>query len=94
MERKKLKNKPLTSETSQQWQQEQQQIQQQQQQQQEQQRQQQQQMQQQRAKEVLHEEMIEHDIIVKMPPKGRYTMKVKGFRRKKAEPRIVLPEWL
>ena len=46
------------------------------------------------VKEGIHEEMIEHNIIVQMPPNGRYTLRVKGFRRKKAEPRIVLPEWL
>lgn len=45
-------------------------------------------------KEVIHEEMIEHDIFVQMSPKERHTIKVRGFIRKKAEPRIVLPEWL
>lgn len=90
MKRKILKNKPPISETAQQWQ-PQQQIQQQQEQ--------QRQQQQQEGKDVISEEMIitgmiEHDIFVQMPPNKRYTIKIRGFRRKKAEPRIVLPEWL
>jgi len=43
-------------------------------------------------KETIPEEMIEHDIFVKMPPKKRYIVKAKIVRIRKAEPRIVIPE--
>ena len=41
----------------------------------------------------IAEEMIEHDIFVKMPPKKKYTIKAKITRIRKAEPRIVIPDY-
>lgn len=43
-------------------------------------------------KEIFTDEMIEHDIYVKMPPIKKYSIKAKITRIRKAEPRIVLPE--
>ncbi len=42
--------------------------------------------------ESISEEMLEHDIFIKMPPKKKYTIKAKTIRIRKAEPRIVLDE--
>ena len=44
--------------------------------------------------EILPEEMLEYDIVVRMPPRRRYTieLEIKGIR--KAEPKIVEPEWI
>lgn len=44
-------------------------------------------------KESIPEEMIEHDIFVKMPPKKKYIIKAKITSVRKAEPRIVIPEY-
>lgn len=44
-------------------------------------------------REIIPEEMLEHDIFVKMPPKKKYTIKVKITRIRKAEPRIVIPDY-
>lgn len=41
---------------------------------------------------TIAEEMIEHDIYVKMPPKKRYSIKAKITSIRKAEPSIVTPE--
>lgn len=38
------------------------------------------------------EGMIEYDIIIKMPPRKKYSIKAKITRIRKAEPRIVIPE--
>jgi hypothetical protein len=42
---------------------------------------------------TIAEEMIEHDIFVKMPPKKKYTIKAKITRIRKAEPCIVIPDY-
>ncbi|MBI5195245.1 MAG: hypothetical protein HZA10_02865 [Nitrospirae bacterium] len=44
-------------------------------------------------KEIIPEEMLEHDIFVKMPPKKKYTIKAKIVCVRKAEPQIVIPEY-
>ncbi len=44
-------------------------------------------------REIIPEEMIEHDIFVKMPPKRRRTVKFKIRRIRRAKPRIVIPEY-
>lgn len=41
---------------------------------------------------VSFEEMIEHDIIVRMPPKKRYTINLQVVSIKRAQPKIVEPE--
>ncbi|RJQ49758.1 MAG: hypothetical protein C4538_01550 [Nitrospiraceae bacterium] len=46
-----------------------------------------------RSAEVIPEEMLEHDIFVKMPPKRRRTVKFKIRRIRKAKPRIFIPEY-
>lgn len=43
--------------------------------------------------EILPEETLEYDIIVKMPPRKRYSIELEVKGIKKAEPRIVEPEW-
>jgi len=43
-------------------------------------------------REIIAEEMVEHDIYVKMPPKRRRTVKFKIQHIRKAKPRIVIPE--
>lgn len=43
-------------------------------------------------KEIFTDEMIEHDIYVKMPPRKKYSIKAKITRIRKAEPRIIIPE--
>lgn len=43
-------------------------------------------------KEIFTDEMIEHDIYVKMPPKRRRTVQFKIQHIRKAKPRIVIPE--
>lgn len=43
-------------------------------------------------KELIPEEMIEHDIFVKMPPKRRRAVKFKIKCIRRAKPRIVIPE--
>jgi hypothetical protein len=43
--------------------------------------------------EAISEEMIEHDIFVKMPPKRRRTVTFKIKSIRKAKPRIVIPEY-
>ncbi len=42
---------------------------------------------------VIPEEMLEHDVFVKMPPKRRRTVKFKIRSIRKAKPRIVIPEY-
>src|SRR4030043_853239 len=44
-------------------------------------------------KKLIPEEMLEHDIFVKMPPKKKYSIKAKITRIRKAEPRIVIPDY-
>ncbi len=44
--------------------------------------------------EILPEETLEYDIIVRMPPRKRYTIELEVKNIKKAEPRIVEPEWI
>lgn len=39
----------------------------------------------------IPEEMLEFNVVVRMPPKKTYTLKVKVKSIKKAEPRIVEP---
>jgi len=41
---------------------------------------------------ISYEEAIEHNIIVRMPPKKRYTIKLHVMGIKKAQPKIVEPE--
>jgi hypothetical protein len=43
--------------------------------------------------ETIPEEMLEHDIFIKMPPKRRRTVKFKIKSIRKAKPRIVIPEY-
>lgn len=45
-----------------------------------------------KTKEFFTEEMIEHDIYVKMPPRKKYSIKARITRIRKAVPRIVIPE--
>ncbi len=45
-----------------------------------------------RDREMISEEMIEHDIVVKMPPKKRFFIKAKIKHVRKAKPQIILPE--
>lgn len=42
--------------------------------------------------ERFSEEILEHDIVVKMPPKRKFTVKAQIRCVKKAEPKIVTPE--
>lgn len=42
--------------------------------------------------EILPEETIEYDIIVRMPPRKKYTIEIEVKSIKKAKPRIVEPE--
>ena len=44
--------------------------------------------------EILPEEMLEYNIVVRMPPRKRYTieLEIKGVKR--AEPKIVEPKWI
>jgi transposase-like protein len=42
------------------------------------------------TEEQIISSMVQHDIVVKMPPKKKYTLKVKEFRVRKAEPKILL----
>jgi hypothetical protein len=44
--------------------------------------------------EILPEETLEYDIIVRMPPRKRYTIELEVKSIKKAEPRIVEPAWI
>jgi hypothetical protein len=44
--------------------------------------------------EILSEETLEYDIIVRMPPRKRYAIGIEVKSIKKAEPRIVEPEWI
>lgn len=43
-------------------------------------------------KELIPEEMLEHDIVVKMPPKRKFVIKARITCIRKAEPQIVIPE--
>jgi len=45
-----------------------------------------------KSKEIIPEEMLEHDIVVKMPPKRKFSIKARITCIRKAEPRIVIPE--
>lgn len=45
------------------------------------------------SEDLIPEEMLEHDIFVKMPPKRRRTVKFKIRSIRKAKPRIVIPEY-
>jgi hypothetical protein len=44
--------------------------------------------------EILSEETLEYDIIVRIPPRKRYAIGIEVKSIKKAEPRIVEPEWI
>lgn len=44
--------------------------------------------------ETPREETLEYDIVVRMPPRKRYTVELEVKSIKKAEPRIVEPEWI
>ncbi len=44
--------------------------------------------------EILPEEMLEYDVVVRVPPRKKYTIELKVKSIKKAEPRIVEPEWV
>lgn len=44
--------------------------------------------------EIMPEETIEYDITVRMPPRKRYTIELEVTSIKKAEPRVVEPEWI
>ena len=41
---------------------------------------------------LISEEMLEHDIIVKVPSKKRFFIKANITRIKKAKPQIIIPE--
>ena len=43
--------------------------------------------------EILPEEMLEYDIVVRMPPKKKYTIELEVKSIKKAKPKIIEPEW-
>jgi len=43
-------------------------------------------------REIIPEEMIEHDVFVKMSPKRRLVVKVTITHVRKAKPRIIVPE--
>jgi len=43
-------------------------------------------------REMIPEEMLEHDIIVKMHPRRIFAIKAKITRIRKAEPQMVIPE--
>ncbi len=43
---------------------------------------------------ILPEEILEYDIIVRMSPRRRYTIELEVESIKKAEPRIIEPEWI
>jgi len=45
-----------------------------------------------KSKEIIPDEMLEHDIVVKMPPKRKFSIKARIRRIRKAEPRVVIPE--
>jgi len=46
------------------------------------------------SEEDIINEMLEHDFIVRMPPRKRYTIELEVKSIKKAKPRIVEPEWI
>jgi hypothetical protein len=46
------------------------------------------------SEEDIINEMLEHDFIVRMPPRRRYTIELEIKSIKKAEPKIVEPEWI
>lgn len=43
---------------------------------------------------ILPEEILEYDIVVRIPPRKRYTIELEVKGIKKAEPKIVEPEWI
>ena len=43
---------------------------------------------------ILPEEILEYDVIVQMPPRRRYTIELEVEGIRKAEPRIIEPEWI
>ncbi len=45
-----------------------------------------------RERVTISEEMIEHDIVVKMPPKRRRAVKFRIMHIRKAKPKIIIPE--
>lgn len=46
------------------------------------------------CEEIAPEETLEYDTIVRMPPRKRYIIDLEVKSIKKAEPRIVAPEWI
>jgi hypothetical protein len=44
------------------------------------------------AKDANLDDMIEHDIVVRMPPKRRYLVEVDVTDIRKAKPKIVVPD--
>ena len=44
--------------------------------------------------EIEDQEMIEYDIVVRLPPKARYTVTLEVKSIRKAEPKIVAPDWM
>ena len=46
-----------------------------------------------KPEEMMEEEMMEFDVVVRMPPKRRDTIKVKVKSIRKAEPRIDMEEY-
>lgn len=40
----------------------------------------------------ISEEMLEHDVIIKMPPKKKYWIKAKITNIRKAEPKVIIPD--
>jgi len=45
-----------------------------------------------REKETVSEEMLVHDIVVKMPPKKRFFIKAKIKKINKAEPKVIMTD--
>ena len=46
------------------------------------------------TEENIIDEMLEYDIIVRMPPRRMYTVTLEIMSIKKAEPRVVEPDWI
>lgn len=44
--------------------------------------------------EILPEEILEYDVVVRMPPRKKYTIELEVKSIRKAEPRVVEPEWI
>jgi hypothetical protein len=43
---------------------------------------------------VIPAEMLEHDVVLRMPPKRQYTIQLEVKRVIRAEPKIVEPDWI